>query len=69
MGMSGQRHALAALYARGKNTQYPLHQKLGTSGKCQGQQFKIPDVKANYSQSSLHVSFDNDFHSRYRIAK
>jgi hypothetical protein len=29
MGVSGQRHAPAALYARGKDPRYPLNRKLG----------------------------------------
>jgi hypothetical protein len=29
MGVSGQRHAPAALYPRGKNPRYPLYSRLG----------------------------------------
>jgi hypothetical protein len=29
MGLSGQRHAPAALYPRGKNPRYPLDRRLG----------------------------------------
>jgi hypothetical protein len=33
MGVSGQRHAPAALYSRGKDTRYPLNRRLGTTGQ------------------------------------
>jgi hypothetical protein len=29
MGVSGQRHALAALYPRGKDSRYPLDRRMG----------------------------------------
>jgi hypothetical protein len=32
MGVSGQRHAPAALYSRGKDPRYPLDRRLGGAG-------------------------------------
>jgi hypothetical protein len=37
-GVSGQRHAPAALYPRGKNPQYPMYRRLGGP---QGRYWKI----------------------------
>jgi hypothetical protein len=36
MGVSGQRHAPAALYPRGKNPRYPLDRRLGGVGPRAG---------------------------------
>jgi hypothetical protein len=44
MGVSGQRHAPAALYPRGKDPQYPLDRSLGgpRAGLDAGARIKIP---------------------------
>jgi hypothetical protein len=50
MGVSGQRHARAALYPRGKDPQYPLDRWLGgpqsRSGHCRGSNTDRPVVQS-----------------------
>jgi hypothetical protein len=41
MGVSGQHHALAALYPRGKDPRYPLYRRLGEPQSQSGRRGKI----------------------------
>jgi hypothetical protein len=53
MGVSGQRHALAALYLRGKDPRYPSYRRLEEKSNLDGQ--VVQSVAGHYTDWATRI--------------